>query len=364
MALPSLLASPPTSGSSPRRRDGSAPSSSGRGGGSILQNLPPSRPPVLLQITPTVVLAGTTADAAPKRIFPYHAVVKNKNESVETLYRFWSTLLQQVYDSLGDVKDRRVIVLVADATLEPDYIRHTLKQVLLRVLLQVIGVPAASIQPTLLFLPYAFPMISTMIIVHVAPQNGACFVHSQDKSLPFTFHSIPFLEEQQQGAVTDDSTTRTISNTWTDAMQRQYLDPYYPESLLVALLKTLESCPTAIRGQAVQNIIFTGQGIVQRPDIPLRMGKQLKQLLQDGKLPAVVSSSPPERGLHLYPRVWGIVPVDLTALTSLAPLVGLVDVAATLQTGRADLVPWTGASLWAAYSHQNNPDAFAWISKT
>lgn len=346
MALPSLLASPTTSGSSPRRRVGTG----GRG------NVPPSRPPVLLQITPAVVLAGTATDAAPKRIFPYHALaVKNESSSVEALYRFWSTLLQQVYNNLGpqDAKDRRVLVLVADVTLEPDYIRDTLKEVLLRVLLQVVGVPAVSIQPTLLFIPYAFPMMTTMIVVHVSPQNGACFVHSQDKSLPYTFHSVPFSE----------STTSTISNTWTNATERQFLDPYYPESLLVALLKTLQACPLAIRGQAVQNLTFTGEGIVQRPDVALRMAKQLKLLLQDGKSSDNTTSSASSPEQDHYPRVWGMVPVDLTAMAGLAPLVGLVDVATTLKTGRADLVPWTGASLWASYSHQNNPDAFAWISK-
>lgn len=319
--------------------------------------IPPSRPPVLLQITNHAILAGTVADAAPKRIFPYKQDDDQVLNTVETAYRFWSCLLQQVYDNLGqDTKDRRAVVLVPDVTLQVEYIRINLQKAMLRVLLDVIGVPSVSIQPTMLFLPYAFPMLRNMIVVHVTTQNASTFVHSNDASLPFTFHSVPLEEDKNN----DKTGANVISTEWTTAMERQYLDPYYPQSLMAALLKTLENCPLPIRGLAVQNLVFTGQGVSHRPDIPLRVCKRLKQLLQAGKLPDE-PAAPPETGP--YPNVVGMVPVALSALKPLASLVGLIDTAATLGSSRADLVPWTGASLWASHSHQHNEDAFQWISK-
>ena len=350
MVLPSLLASPSATTNSPTSR-----MRRGTGRGNVI--LPPSRPPVLLQIMESTILAGTVAEAAPKRVFPYS---KSKREaslqqSAEALYRFWAPLLQEVYDNLGqDTKDRRAVVLVPDATLEQDYIQTKSKECILRVLLDVIGVPSVHLQPALQFLPFAFPMLSTLTVVHLSETAACTFVHSKDQSLPYTFQSVPLEEES------DD-----ISIEWNPALQRQYLDASYPHSVLVALLKTMEDCPLPIRGEAIRNLVFAGEGVLYRPDLPLRVTKRLKQILQQGKLPDEEQDGTLEQETTTtgpYPAVLGMVPVDLPNLKALAPSVGLIDTTATVGPYRADLLVWIGATLWASHSHQHNPDAFSWIS--
>ena len=324
-----------------------------RGTGRGTAILPPSRPPVLLQIQESTILAGTVAEAAPKRIFPYSKIIMTEEHSTaEALYRFWAPLLQQVYDNLGqDTKDRRAVVLLPDATLESDYIRTSTKDAILRVLLDVIGVPSVHLQPALPFLPYAFPMLSTMIAVHVSATEACTFVHSKDQSLPYTFQCVPLEEE----------TGSEISTQWTAALERQYLDASYPHSVLVALLKTLEDCPLPIRGEAIRNLVFAGEGVLYRPDLPLRITKRLKEILQQGKL-SEEEQTPEQEMTGPYPAVLGMVPVDLPSLKALAPFVGLIDTKGTIGPYRADLLVWIGATLWASHSHQHNPDAFSWIS--
>lgn len=312
---------------------------------------------MLLQIDECTIRAGTVADAAPRRIFPFNMTLnddgKSGLQSMETLYRFWAPLLQDVFDNLGqDTKDRRAFVLLPDPNLESDYIRVTTKEVILRVLLDVIGVPSVSLQPELSFLPYAFPMLSTMLIVHVGSKTGSSFVHSRDRSLPFTFQTVPL-------EASPDELRNIVSNDWTSKLERQYLDASYPNSLIFAILKTLECCPLPLRREAIQNIVFSGEGVVYRPDVPVRVARQLKRILEQGKLP----DEQPEQEPGPYPDVLGMIPISLSTLKPLASSIGLIDIQGTIGSYRYDLLSWLGASLFASQSSQNNPDAFAWISK-
>lgn len=364
MVLPSLLASPSSTSSPTTPRILSSRRPGGRGGGTVI--IPPNRPPVLLQITNSTIRAGTVTDAAPKRVFPYKIVDPSALQSSssssleeEALYRFWAPLLQDVYDNLGqDTKDRRAVVLLPDPTIESDQIRTTTRKVILRVLFDVIGVPSVSLQPELAFLPYAFPMLSTMLVVHVTPQTGSSFVHSKDRSLPFTFQTVPLLEEESPVAASS-----IISNEWTPRLQRQFLDASYPNSLIFAILKTLESCPLPLRRDAIQNIVFSGEGIVYRPDVPIRVARHIKRILEQGKLPE--EEQQPEQEPGPYPAVLQMVPISLSLLKPLASWVGLIDTGATVAPyHRADLLGWLGASLFAAHCSHNNPDAFSWITNT
>lgn len=317
------------------------------GGGTVI--IPPSRPPVLLQINENNIRAGTVSDAAPRRIISYELDKTADRWPPDALYRFWAPLLQDVYDSLGqDTKDRRAVVILPEPTLETENIRQKWKEVFLRILFDVIGVPSVSLQTELLFLPFAFPMLSTMIVVNVTSKAVSCFVHSNERSLPFTLHTVPL-----------EITDNIVSHEWTKKLERQFLDAYYPQSMLFAILKTLETCPLSIRREAIQNLIFSGEVVVYRPDLPLRAAKKLKQLLEQGKLP----EEEPEQETGPYPTVMEMVPIDLVALKPLASSVGLIDTRGTVGPFRADLLSWIGASLFAAHSYQNNPDAFHWIAK-
>jgi len=379
MVLPSLLASPSSvaAANSPTSR-----MRRGTGRGSVMNTttIPLSRPPVLLQIMESTILAGIVTEAAPKRVFPYSKDKTKKQESVsssspsqqqrqnqsaEDLYRFWAPLLQQVYDNLGqDTKDRNAVVLLPDATLEQEYIHANTKESILRVLLDVIGVPSVHVQPALQFLPFAFPMISTMTIVHLSKTTACTFIHSQGQSLPYTFQSVPL----DEGSTMWDE----ISTGWNRKLQRRYLDVTHPHSVLVALLKTVEDCPLPVRGDAIRNVVFAGEGVLYRPDLPIRITRRLKRILQHGGERVVDDDDDDDdddEGQNetlehetTTTTTSSMVPIALSNLKPLASMVGLIDTGATIGPYRPDLLVWIGATLWTSHNHQHNPDAFSWIT--
>jgi hypothetical protein len=250
-------------------------------------------------------------------------------------------------DSLGQQessKDRKVIVLTPDAVLEPRDVRRTWTEALVRILLEAVGVPAVCVQPTLAVLPYAFPMLSTLLVVHVTSTEAACFVHSHDRSLPYTLQSFPLDDDGDQ-----PKDGRPDEAAWPT------------EALLTALLKTLETTPLDVRRAAAHNLVFTGEALLSRPDGPLCVAQALQKALQQGQMPE--NGASPEA--WPYPQVLGRVPVSLPALQPLASAVGLIDTTRSTSMGsyRADLLSWLGATLWASHCHQHDPDSLRWISQ-
>jgi hypothetical protein len=342
MVLPSLLASP-----SPSSSIRSPPLRTARRGGAGTLRQAPRRPPILLEITATTIRAGTVVDPVPTRIVPYALPTATLSTTADDFYRAWMPLLQHVLDSLGQQessKDRKVIVLTPDAVLVSRDVRRTWTEALVRILLEAVGVPAVCVQPTLAVLPYAFPMLSTLLVVHVTSTEAACFVHSNDRSLPYTLQSLPL-----DGDDGNSKEGRPDEASWPT------------EGLLTALLKTLEATPLDVRRAAVHNLVFTGEATLKRPDGPLRVAQALQKTLQQGQLPEHEGS--PAAGP--YPQVLGRVPVSLPALQPLASAVGLIDTtrsSPSMGSYRADLLSWLGATLWASHCHQHDPDSFRWIS--
>ena len=322
-----------------------------------------------------IIRAGTVSDAQPQRIVtvpPKHrgsnSNPPNNDQSAQAAFRYWSTVLQDVYDSLGqDSKDRRVVVLLPVATLQSttmDDDDDVTSQAIVRVLCHVIGVPAVSVQPTLALLPYALPMVATaMLVVHITATDACTFCHAKGQPLPYTLHTVSWGNAPR--APSDDDETRQnpniISTEWTTKVEEdQFLSTHHPQSVLLALCKTLEACPMALRASAVHNLVICGEGVVYRPDLPFRIAKRLQHVLARGGKESDNDDDTRKRE-GPYPAVWSLVPVAWSALQSLAPRVGVIDTAATLGHCRADMLGWTGAVQWASHCHAHDPDAFGWI---
>lgn len=120
---------------------------------------------------------------------------------------------------------------------------------------------------------------------------------------------------------------------WTDSMNTYWLDETNPNSLMMALLKCLETCPTDLKREVVSNLVFCGDGMVLVPDLARRVRNRLVGILN--KTAESFSQEPVSDFTVVPPECSHLEPLSSSvAVTSTAPL-------------RPDLVSWMGASVWA-----------------
>eukprot|EP00536_Pseudo-nitzschia_multiseries_P014920 jgi/Psemu1/311538/fgenesh1_kg.789_\ len=119
-------------------------------------------------------------------------------------------------------------------------------------------------------------------------------------------------------------------------------------SLVVAILACLEKCPRDLRLNVVSNVVFCGDGVLLLPDLPRRVMRHVRDILQSKKENDNVAVAPES----LTQTGYGSVPLDLENLESLASSVALTSCAPY----RADWICWVGASLWAAVWNKYNDE--------
>lgn len=133
-------------------------------------------------------------------------------------------------------------------------------------------------------------------------------------------------------------------------MGKAWLDENSPHSLVVALLKCLQACPTDTRKDVISNMVFCGDTLMVVPDLGRRVALKLKSLLE-GTSPETDPASPLLALEENQPDMT-MVPVAAQALKPLAPNVGLLSCAPF----RADLISWVGASVYATIWHRYDND--------
>ena len=296
----------------------SRPSSS-LGGSSSLANTKTQRPPVLLHFTETTLRCGFAGDALPKDIIPLclfaaatsstsphdsattttTTTFQNRGEpcplrdSAAVWYRYLAPLLQYAYQRLGLLVasttttrgDRKVVVLYRewDETTMPRVVEHAL----LAVLIHTLQVPAVSLQGAAWsMIPSSFPMLSHLLVVHVGLDQASVVVHAAGETLRFTYQSVSLAETRAEFAATPQASSSSSSLD-----HALYLDETHPNSLLVAMLKTLEACPRMDRKSVVQNLVFAGTGLLTQPHIPLLVTRQLQTVLAQAAAAAKAKST-------------------------------------------------------------------------
>jgi len=129
---------------------------------------------------------------------------------------------------------------------------------------------------------------------------------------------------------------------WTESMNTHWLDESNPNSLMMALLKCLSTCPTDLKRDVISNIVFAGDALVLVPDLARQVRDRLIAVLNKS---AVAFEEEPVSELTVIPMT----------CSTLAPLVSNVAVTPTAPL-RPDLVSWVGASLWATVWHRHDDD--------
>lgn len=204
--------------------------------------------------------------------------------------------------------------------------------------------------------PYSLPMLTHQLVVYVSLSEVSCLVHASGENLLFTYQSVPIdgLHEKQ-----DDDAKSVFESV--------YFDLNNPQSVMVALLKSLDACPRSIRKFVISNIVFSGTGLLKQPQIPIAVAKQLKAVLfAANSQPATKHQStttetnpenanlPSNDNFNSY-HLSVASPVNLKALSGLHAQVGLVSVKV-----RPDLMSWVGTNQWASHWQGQDPTLQKW----
>jgi hypothetical protein len=315
------------------------------------------RAPIVLEIgvSSTVLRVGYADQFQPQHILPVddddnddkdedastNTNTKN-NKSESQWYAVLAPMIQHVYDRLlCNPTTRRVVVV------HPHYVPSAWQAALAHILWNK-GVPAITFVSSLDILPVAQGW-KRGLIVQVGKEETVCVCHADGHVLPFTYQSVPCGYQEllllQDGNDNDNNRQNFL-----------LLDEDNPNSLVVALLKCLETCPRDIRYSVISNLVFCGDGLVVVPDLGRCVAKRLHQLLEGTAAPLELKSEVPETEQETEqdqdkskstPRTTDgltMVPIDMAALKPLADRLTVTSCAPY----RPDLLSWVGSSLWAA----------------
>ena len=290
------------------------------------------RPPIILEVSSTVIRVGYAEQCKPQHILQVEAIV-NANKTESQWYASLSPLVQRVYDRLMcDPTTRRVVIL--HKHFAPKAWLVALKQILWNK-----GVPAVACFSSLEVVPIAQGW-KRGLIVQISREEAVCVCHSDGHVLPFTYQSVPCGYKQ---LLPDES---RISVEWTKEMDQRLLDENDPNSLVLALLKCLEECPRDIRPYVVSNIVFCGDGMALLPDLSRRVGRRLQKVLEGNQEPLKLGETDDT-------SVMTVVPANVTALKPLAVRLAITSCA----PHRPDWISWIGSSLWAAIWNKYDAEA-------
>jgi hypothetical protein len=283
------------------------------------------RPPVVLEWGSWMLRVGTTEEHLPKHMVPYELPDKLPQTAEEWYYTI-IPLVNQCWDRLllSNNTSRRVVVL------HPPMMPRAWEAALTQAMWNL-GVPALVFLSILDTPPLALEWQRGMI-VHVGKTEAHCLAHADGHALQNTLQIVAC---GYQAAVSDAS---KVEPSWTSQMDQVWLNEKNPNSLLLAIAKGLEACPTQVRKDIAENIVFCGETIMIVPELPSKVCHRLKNILQGDALELEHASE-----LTLLPLEWKkLQPLQPTPRTT-GPY-------------RADMVSWIGASLWATVWNRHDED--------
>jgi hypothetical protein len=284
-----------------------------------------------MEFSETIVKVGYSEHAKPQHIIPI-SLGENKNLSESQFYNLVSPILQKVFDRLMCNPTTRRVVLVLPP-FSPSALEAAIKQMLWNK-----GVPAIALWSTLDIMPVAQGW-KRGLIVNVSLNEAVCVCHADGHVLPFTYQSVPC----GYSKILPDISK--IQTEWTDEMDKVVLNENNPNSLVVALLKSLEECPRDIRPFVVANTVFCGEGMILLPDLGRRVVRHIKQVLEGEDSSMGLSESSTEEQLTM-------IPIKTKTLAPLASKINLISCAPY----RPDWISWVASSLWAVIWNKYDDD--------
>jgi len=131
-------------------------------------------------------------------------------------------------------------------------------------------------------------------------------------------------------------------------MEKAWLDENNPNSLIVALLKCLQECPTDARTDVIRNLSVCGDTPMLVPDLGRRLALKVKNvLLAKDDAP---DADPAASSLISVEEDLTFVPITKPLLKPLAEHVGVLSCA----PHRADLISWVGGSIFSTIWHRHD----------
>jgi hypothetical protein len=313
------------------------------------------RPPIIIEIGSSVVRVGFAEQFKPQHILPYipaDSTGREVTRSESQWYAILSPLIDQTYDRLMVNPTTRRVVCVHSHYPEKAW-EAALKQIFWNR-----GVPALSLVSSLEMIPVAQGW-KRGIIVQVGMGEAVCVAHVDGHILPFTYQSVPRGYNSVMSSSSSSGNTDEIQCTWNASMDRLWVDERDPNSLVVALIKCLEACPRDSRMYAVSNLVFSGEALMLVPDLPRRVAKRLKFLLEGGTEallsdPTTTSDEASEEKEQKEDdeRQLTSLPIQTASLKSLADRLAVT----SCSPYRPDLISWVGTSLWAAVWYKYDDD--------
>ncbi|CAJ1970354.1 unnamed protein product [Cylindrotheca closterium] len=307
-----------------------------------------SRTPIVLELNHSQILrVGYAEQTKPHHTlsleeFTSHDTSKpfslNQNLTDTQWYNVLSPVISKVYDRLMCNPTTRRVVCV---------LPHLASSNLIKALQQLLwnkGVPAVTVWSNLEILPVAQGW-KRGLIVHVSKDETVSVCHSDGHLLPYTYQSVPIgygnlmiqpEQEQEQEQDQEEAKENKLQVEWTPAMEDLFLNENNPNSAVIAVLKTMEECPTDVRHNCVSNIVFAGEGSLLFPDLSRRVIQRVKSILEGNPTPLKLVTPEQEIMTHT--------PVKTKSLAALAPKLQLI----STYPHRPDWICWLGASLWAA----------------
>lgn len=280
----------------------------------------------------------------------------NKTKAESEWYLVLSPLIEQVYDRLMcKPSTRRVVCLYSNQRYAPLPFRRALKQHLWNR-----GVPATVELDPLEVLPIAQGW-TRGLAVNVSREEAYCVCLADGYTLPYTYQMVPsggyknWLRPQTKNGVTEYVLPEDPQTAISDNEESI-------SSIVVAVLACLQKCPIDVRLSVVSNVVFCGDGVHLLPDLPRRVMKRVRDILQSQNKDDDETRNDKDATISsIHNTIYGSAPLNVANLQTLASSVALTSCAPY----RADWVCWVGASLWASVWNKYNDEEtpIPWIFK-
>eukprot|EP00429_Kryptoperidinium_foliaceum_P024680 CAMPEP_0176135414 /NCGR_PEP_ID=MMETSP0120_2-20121206/68695_1 /TAXON_ID=160619 /ORGANISM="Kryptoperidinium foliaceum, Strain CCMP 1326" /LENGTH=359 /DNA_ID=CAMNT_0017471123 /DNA_START=134 /DNA_END=1213 /DNA_ORIENTATION=+ len=296
------------------------------------------RPPLILEISAKVIRAGFADNPLPWQLIPlpndfWQKTLEASDEA--QAFCLWSPWIDRVYDRLLITPSSRKVMIV-----HPTLYLPTMFQTALQQLLWNKSVPALTIVSSLEIGNLALGW-KRGLIVQIQADEATCVCHCDGHMLPWSFQSV--VECGYTKLLNDPQKLQT---EWTAHMDYHLLDHVHnPNSLVVAILKSLEACPRDLRMQVIHHLQFCGEGMLIFPDLGRRVAQRLEQILEGQEVEAspLEESSSEEKKSTDQPMQMAL-PVNLQTLRPLASQLRLI----SCQPHRPDFLAYTSACLYAS----------------
>jgi hypothetical protein len=315
------------------------------------RNIVVSRPPILIEFNSTMVKAGHAGQPKAHSILSMLPIPldSDTNNDAAEYYRHYAPVITQVLSFCQDLAERKALVIVNGL-----YLKRAMVQALER-LLYSNGCKAVTVLPAIELIPYSLPSLDSMLVIHfeqttqtttTTNNNGGSLVqahllaHAHGRPLEYTHQAVSTTMNTTTG--NDENPTK---HNWVSSV-------YSADSLVLAILQCIQACPRQVRTRVIHNLVFCGD--VYPSTLPVQVAKLVQSTLMGQCEQEELENIPPSVTEYSnYTRE----PLS-TELSSLASHVGIVQIPQI----RPELYAWMGASAWAAYWHNKDPDneRFQW----